>query len=420
MDSQGKLKEHIINELTQPENEISELNKSEFNYQKMTKELYQERELYADLANALPSGIYRLRVFHGVSLIEERWSSSALAPYIIEFVNDRFYEILNLDKHIFVKNPGIINDLIYEDDKAEFCRRNVEANLLTIPFNWEGRFIVNGKLIWIHFVSVPRLLENKDIIWTGTLNDISKRKKAEQEIKLKNQELQKLNAEKDRFLSIIAHDLKSPFNSIIGFSRLLVDQIKEQDYEKTGEFAAVILQSSYRAMDLVTNLMEWAHSQSGRMMLNPQHFEMDSLINEVILSSKGIAGQKSIVIENSLPVSLRVTADIKMIGTVLRNLISNAIKFTKPGGKITILAADNQKELTVSVSDNGVGISQERIDKLFHIDESYSTPGTQNEKGTGLGLIICKEFVERNKGKIWVVSQVGAGSAFYFSLPSGN
>ena len=417
MSFQDKTKEQLLSDLTQTEYEISELKKSEDNHKKIAEALNQERELYADLANALPSGVYRLRVYHDVSLIEEKWFSSNDAPYAIEFVNDRFCEILDLDRHVFEKNPGIISDLIFEADKAGFARMNVEANLYTTPFTWEGRFIIKDNPIWIHFESIPRVLQNNDIIWTGTLNDVSERKNAELEITLKNQELQKLNAEKDKFLSIIAHDLKSPFNSIIGFSEYLVEQVKENDYEKIEKYANIILQSSNRAMDLLKNLMEWAQSQSGRMVFNPEYFAIGTLINEVTLLLNDTAEQKSIIIANTLPHDRLVYADKKMISTVMRNLLSNAIKFTQPGGQITILAVDKQNELTVSVSDNGVGISKERIDRLFHIDENYSTPGTQNEKGTGLGLIICKKFVKRNKGKLWVESEVGIGSTFHFSLP---
>jgi len=230
-------------------------------------------------------------------------------------------------------------------------------------------------------------------------------------------ELQKLNAEKDKFFSIIAHDLKSPFNSIVGFSSILVDQIKEKDYEGIGKFAGIIRQSSLRALDLLTNLMDWARSQTGRMEFQPEYFELAGFIMEISLFFDAIAGQKSIIINKDLPPNAPVFADKAMISVVLRNLISNAIKFTKPGGEITIAAIEKPGELTVAVSDTGVGISREIVGKLFHIDENYTTAGTNNEKGTGLGLILCKEFVEKHGGKIWVESEVGKGSTFRFSLP---
>jgi signal transduction histidine kinase len=254
-------------------------------------------------------------------------------------------------------------------------------------------------------------LDNTFLGYIGSCYDIT-------EIKNNELSLIELNATKDKFFSIIAHDLKSPFYSIIGLSEHLVKFVKEKEYEKIGEFADIILQSSNRVMDLLTNLMEWSQLQSGRMDFNPVHFDIVSLIREVTLLLKDTAEQKSIILENTLPANVHITADKEMISTVLRNLISNALKFTPTGGKILISAVTGQNEVTIIVQDNGVGISKDRIDKLFNITESYSTPGTQKEKGTGLGLILCKEFIEKNNGKIWVESEVGIGSSFCISLPT--
>ena len=390
---------------------------NEENLIKIAEELNQERKLYADLANALPSGIYRLRVFNEKLLFEENWASTANAPYVVEFVNERFSEILDIQMHEFESNPGIINELIFEEDRAEFVRLNVEANLNLTPFSWECRMIKKDELIWAKFESIPRVLTNKDIIWTGTLNDITERKKAEQLILSQNQELKKLNAEKDKFFSIIAHDMKSPVNSIKGFSELLIELVEDRDYEKIKEFAGIILLSTNRAISLLTNLLEWSQSQSGRMAFNPEYFELNSVLNEVVLLFNGNAEQKFIKIVNEIDAGVKINADKRMIGSVLRNLISNAIKFTNPGGKITITTVIEENEIVISVADTGVGIKKERLDKLFSISESYSTQGTQKEKGTGLGLILSKEFVEKHNGKIRAESTVGVGTVFYVSLP---
>ncbi len=259
------------------------------------------------------------------------------------------------------------------------------------------------------------IIANKELAYQNELKE-----KRAAELVIINKELQQLiqlNKDKNMFFSIIAHDLKSPFNSIIGFSELLMEQIKEKNYDKIGEFANIILQSSNRAMDLLMNLMVWAQSQSGRMDFNLEYFDIITLIDEVMLILNDIAEQKSIHIANTLPPSIQVNADKEMINTVIRNLITNAIKFTQPEGKITISAVDKQNELIVSVSDTGVGISKDRIEKLFNISNDYSTSGTQKEKGTGLGLILCKEFINKNNGKIWVESEIGIGTTFYFSLP---
>jgi PAS domain S-box-containing protein len=248
--------------------------------------------------------------------------------------------------------------------------------------------------------------------------DISERKKAEQEIKLKNEELHKLNSEKDKFLSIIAHDLKSPFNAIVGFSELLIDKANNNDLEEVKVFADTILKSSQRVMDLLTNLMIWSLSQTGRMNFNPEYFDLVSLIDENIQLFYDIADQKKITISREIEGNISVFADGDMISTIMRNLISNAIKFTTPGGKIILSVVKNQNEIKVSVKDTGVGISKAFVEKLFRIDENFTTRGTQNEQGTGLGLILCKEFIEKHGGIIGVESEPGKGSTFFFTVPN--
>jgi len=229
--------------------------------------------------------------------------------------------------------------------------------------------------------------------------------------------LKELNVTKDKFFSIVSHDLKNPFNAIIGFSNVLVEQVEEKNYEGTREYAGIIQHSAELAMNLLTNLLEWSRSQTGRMEFSPGPVEMVELINDVAELLGGLAQQKSVEIVMQLPLKSPVIADKAMISTILRNLVSNAIKFTSPGGRIVILASQKQDGLEVTVSDNGVGMKKETIEKLFLLEESHSTPGTQNEQGTGLGLILCKEFVEKHGGRIWAESELGKGSTFYFTIP---
>lgn len=170
-------------------------------------------------------------------------------------------------------------------------------------------------------------------------------------------------------------------------------------------------------MNLLMNLMDWARSQTGKMEFSPEHFEFVGFIIENIALFDDIAWQKSITIKKVLPDNLPVFADKQMINTILRNFVSNAIKFTHPGGAVTVSTSRTLTEITISVSDNGLGIAGERISKLFRIDESFSTPDTNKEKGTGLGLILCKEFVDKHGGRIWVESEEGKGSTFTITLP---
>lgn len=237
------------------------------------------------------------------------------------------------------------------------------------------------------------------------------------EISQLNLKLNQLNTTKDKFFSIIAHDLRSPFNAIYGFSEILSEQIREKNYEKIDEYAVIIQNSSQRTLDLLKNLLEWARLQTGKIEFIAVDFLLNDLLKETIDLLNDAASQKSIQIINTITQEMTIHGDKSMIGSVLRNIISNAIKFSNPGGKITISTEKNENETLFSVNDNGIGISKEDQLRMFRIEENFSVKGTQNEKGTGLGLILCKEFIEKHGGKIWVESEEGVGTTFYFTLP---
>lgn len=243
---------------------------------------------------------------------------------------------------------------------------------------------------------------------------------SQDKLKLLNEDLQKANAEKEKFLSIIAHDLKSPFNSILGFSEILCKQVTEKNHQAVLEYSNIIFQSSKRAMDLLTNLMEWSLVKTGRIEFNPEYLEMAELINEVILLFSDVAKQKSIKFTKILLPSNIVFADKNMLMTVLRNLISNAIKFTQKGKQILISIDKIDDEQIIEIKDEGIGISPENLFKLFKNTEYISTYGTDGEKGSGLGLLLCKDFIEKHNGKLWVESELGKGSSFKFTLPIKN
>lgn len=232
-----------------------------------------------------------------------------------------------------------------------------------------------------------------------------------------NAKLKDLNATKDRFFSIIAHDLRSPFNAIIGLSSLLMEQVREKDYEAIDQYAGIIESSSQRAMALLVNLLEWARVQTGRMEFSPTGLDLVHEIDDAVNLAQDAARQKAIVIARELPAHADAFADRAMLGAILRNLISNAIKFTRHNGRIVIAAEPGPDGWQISIADNGVGMSEEALAKLFRIDQHHSTPGTDNESGTGLGLILCQEFIARHGGKIRAESTVGGGSKFIFTLP---
>lgn len=251
------------------------------------------------------------------------------------------------------------------------------------------------------------------ILWRANLTRI----KQSRQIVTQNKVLSDMNLEKDKFLTIIAHDLKSPFNAVLGFSEILEEKLKDKDYEEIEKYIGIISRSSQLAMDLLSNLMEWSKSQTGRMNFNPLLINLEEIIQNNILFFSDVAERKSINIIKKINHKDKIFADKHMINTVLRNLISNAIKFVKLDGEIIIATEQTPENIIVSVSVNGVGIPTFRIKNIFNIGESFSTSGTSNEKGTGLGLILCKEFVDKHSGNIWVESEEGKGSVFYFTLP---
>ncbi len=253
----------------------------------------------------------------------------------------------------------------------------------------------------------------------GAVQDITDRKQAEETLRKSEAKLHELNVQKDKFFSIIAHDLRTPFNAIMGFSELLLEQVRTHDYDGIDKFADIIMQSSKRAMNLLSNLLQWAYSQTGKTVFDPEHVLLRQVIKDGLLLFDNIATEKSITIKNDVPESLIIFADKSMLSTIIRNLISNAIKFTREGGEVVVSARQNPEEVQVSVEDNGIGIATEMTEVLFRIDTNISTPGTNKEKGTGLGLILCKEFVEKHGGSIWVESEEGIGSTFSFTLPNG-
>ncbi len=241
--------------------------------------------------------------------------------------------------------------------------------------------------------------------------------KQNQHIKKQNKELKELNATKDKFFSIIAHDLKSPFNTLVGFSQLLVDNFEKYEVKKVKKFIHLIYQSSLKGFTLLENLLNWSRAQTNRIKQKPQNIDLFRIIDENITLLSSNAHSKKIEIINNVEPDTFAYADENMITTVVRNLLSNALKFTKKEGWIKIWTEEQDQETKVCIQDTGVGMDKETKEKLFKIDEHVSTKGTANEEGSGLGLILCREFVEKNNGKIGVESEISKGSTFYFTLP---
>jgi len=247
---------------------------------------------------------------------------------------------------------------------------------------------------------------------------ISRQKEDEQKIRTLAAELTKLNANKDKFFSIIAHDLKSPFNTLLGYSNLLLQNFDKYSDDKKIKFIKTIYESSNKTFALLENLLEWSRFQRDAIVFNPQIVILHNLVKEAIVPLESVAEKKNINILVDIPESQTTLADRNMLLTIVRNLISNAIKFTKETGSVTIVSQLDENEILLCVCDTGIGISDETKKILFKVDSKQSSAGTNGETGTGLGLVLCKEFVEKHGGKIWVESEIGIGSKFKFTLPN--
>ncbi len=238
-----------------------------------------------------------------------------------------------------------------------------------------------------------------------------------EKVKQQNLQLQALNATKDKFFSIIGHDLKGPLNSLTSFSGLLINHVDSLSREEIQMLAKDFDKSLKNLYALLNNLLEWSRSQTGNIEFNPETFDITSLLreNKELLCNQ--AHNKKIGFLDDLNGRVAVRAHRHSLNTVVRNLVSNSIKFTPEGGLIKLGLTRKHDHVLVSVADTGVGMSQDVITKLFRIDAKHTTKGTADEKGTGLGLILCKDFVEKNGGELWVESEEGKGSVFYFTVP---
>ncbi len=252
---------------------------------------------------------------------------------------------------------------------------------------------------------------------TKLQEELTERTRAQEILKKREAELKELNATKDKFFNIVAHDLKNPFTALLGSSELLFENIDNMDTENIKDLAYILNDSAKGGYAILQNLLDWSRSQTGMIKINPEMVNLRVLIIENIANLQLPASNKSINLSSTSKKDIHLLADKNMINTVLRNLISNAIKFTPKGGKVIVSTKIGSEEVLISVKDTGIGISREKVATLFRIDSKHSDPGTENEQGTGLGLKLSKEFAEKLGGRIWVESAENEGSEFKFAIP---
>jgi PAS domain S-box-containing protein len=257
--------------------------------------------------------------------------------------------------------------------------------------------------------NVPRLI--------GISRDITNRIKSEQALKENEIRLNELNADKDKFFQILSHDLRNPFNQILGFSDILLKKFREFDKDKIEDQLSIINQTARTTYQLLEDILIWSKSQSGKLTFSPREIYLNEVSNLLIKSFHLEIKTKHISVNYFESEEICIMADLEMLKTILRNLLSNAIKFTHDNGHINIYAEKSNEEATITVSDNGIGIDSNNINKIWGIGGQYISVGTSGEKGSGLGLFLCKEFVEKHGGKIWVESELGKGCEIKFTMP---
>jgi signal transduction histidine kinase/ligand-binding sensor domain-containing protein len=316
----------------------------------------------------------------------------------------RYVTYTNLDPGEYTfKVKASNNDGVWNEN-------GVSLKIIILPPWWNT--------LWFRIITVVLVILIFTSIMLLRVRQLKKQKMLlEMTVALKTSELNELNASKDKFFSIIAHDLKNPFNTIIGFSEMLKEAVLSKNAETIYKYASMINSSSVQTFRLLENLLDWAGSQRGKISVTIEKINVSELTTEEIAMVDDMAGRKKIEIECLIPESLYIMTDKNLLRTILRNLITNAVKFTHKKGRITIKARDIKDHLEISVSDNGIGMTKEIISKLFRIDSNLATRGTDNEKGTGLGLVLCREFVGKLGGTIRAESEVGKGSTFMFTLP---
>jgi two-component system sensor histidine kinase/response regulator len=278
-----------------------------------------------------------------------------------------------------------------------------------------------GELKYFHIRAVAVNNSKEELLgWTIVISDITERKHKENNLIEIEKNLKELNYSKDKFLAIIAHDLRNAFHLMINMSDMVVHNIEQDNKVGALKKSKIIYDTSVTTYNLLQNLLEWAVIQRQNVKFKPSGLMIAPLLEEELHNLHAYAEQKELTISYNIESQLKAYGDQDMLKTIFRNLISNAIKYSYVGGKILISGSVKNNFVTVEITDNGTGMTQEEQDKLFRIDSSFSKKGTSSENGTGLGLLLCKEFIKIHGGDIWVKSSPDVGSTFTFTIPGVN
>ncbi len=336
---------------------------------------------------------------------------------VIDYINPYFTKITGfsekdaLGKKLNILKSGLTPKETYRD-LWETLKKNKA---------WKGEFInktKSGKIYWESAIIFPLRNEKNEVVnYIGFLEDISEKKTMQELLEKKELKLKELNETKDKFFSIIAHDLKNPFGAILSLSDLLYKNYNDYDDEKKKKLIRAISEGAKNTYDLLENLLTWSRSQKGDIKFNPKKILLNKLISDNIKLLSDMALKKKISVFFESKEDIEVYADSNMINFVIRNLLTNAIKFTPKHGEIRFNIKNEKNYVEFCIKDTGIGMNTTQLNSLFEIDQTFSAKGTENETGTGLGLILCKDFIDFHKGKIRVQSELGKGSEFCIELP---
>jgi len=304
-----------------------------------------------------------------------------------------------------------------EQDEVELVG-SPSPSWIGIPLQTPSKVI--GVLVLQHYEK-ENVFSERDLKFLSSMGSqiafAIERKQAEEEIKKSNEELSKANAEKDKFFSIIAHDLKGPMSAFVGITQILTEEIQMMTPDQVKDITTSMKTDASNIYKLLENLLEWSRLKRGMIDFKPEKHNLKNIINKGIEVVSVSSLKKEIGINISVPDNLDCIVDENMFETIVRNLVSNAVKFTPVGGKINVFAyLNHENQIEIKISDTGIGMAPDLISKLFLLNEKTNRKGTNGEVSTGLGLLLCKEFIEKLGGKIWVESAEGKGSTFYFKI----
>ncbi len=372
----------------------------------LNKELSFSKTKYETLVKNIPGIVFRRKT-------DREWT--------MEYVSNEIEVLTGYKASDFiVNNTRSFTSLIHKDDIERVYKVITDSICKKQSYSVEYRLVNSQEeIIWV-YERGQLFKKGKKKLLNGVILDITDKKKVEEKLITSEKELRKLNAQKDKFFSLLAHDLRSPIGNFLQISELLKLNYEALTAKQANDFFDHLYALSDRTFKLLENLLMWSRSQLGRLEIEPVSFHLKKVLDDVIYLLEENLKSKKVKLENNIADELIVTADLNVVQTLFRNLIGNAIKFSFEEGKITVNCKEDEnaqkEQFIISVEDNGVGIPPERVDKIFNIDEDYSTLGTKREKGTGLGLILCKEIIEKTGESIWVKSKEGEGSCFYFTL----